>query len=125
MICLGDAKFTKINKIEKTFYNDYVYDLSIEKNHNFLAGEYGHLLISNSIYPDCRKEFIESMNKTIQLSSDGKVQVVAPFIDIDKADICKIGLDLKVPYESTWTCYEGDSIACGQCGACVERVSSS
>lgn len=63
----------------------------------------------HEIYPDCRKEFINSLNKTIQLSSDGKVRVEAPFIDYYKKDILKIGYKLdkpfKVPYEYTRTCF--------------------
>lgn len=78
----------------------------------------------HSIYPDCRPDFIKSINTTIQLSSDGKVKVDAPFIEMDKADIVKLGLELKVPYELTYTCYNGREKSCGKCGSCVERISS-
>jgi 7-cyano-7-deazaguanine synthase len=76
------------------------------------------------IYPDCRPKFVESINETIRLSSDDKVQVIAPFIDKTKADICKIGLDLNVPYHLTTTCYNGREKACSICGSCSERIES-
>jgi 7-cyano-7-deazaguanine synthase len=80
----------------------------------------------HEIYPDCRKEFIDSLNKTIQLSSDGKVGVQAPFINFHKKDILKIGYNLddpfKVPYEYTRTCYKDQVLSCGCCGSCSERL---
>lgn len=76
------------------------------------------------IYPDCRSDFIESINNTIQLSSEKKVSVIAPFINKTKADICKLGLDLKIPYQLTTTCYNGRNKGCGVCGSCIERIES-
>lgn len=78
----------------------------------------------HEIYLDCRKEFVESINNTIQLSTGGKVSILSPFIEKSKAEICKIGLDLKVPYELTTTCYNGRKFACGKCASCVERIES-
>lgn len=77
----------------------------------------------HAIYRDCRKEYILSMKTAMYLSSE--INILAPFIDIDKADICKIGLDLEVPFHITHTCYDPQiNGACGECGACVERISS-
>jgi len=79
----------------------------------------------HAIYPDCRPEFINSIEKTIQLANAlPSLRIETPFIGKTKADIVKIGTKLKVPYESTWTCYEGGRIACGRCGTCVERLAS-
>ena len=50
------------------------------------------------------------------------VEIKAPFIDMDKAEIVKLGLELGVPYELTWTCYEGSDRPCLSCGACIERT---
>jgi len=74
------------------------------------------------IYPDCRKDFVEQLDKAILYASEGKVGVDAPFIDLDKKDIVKIGLELKVPYELTRTCYKNQPVACGKCGSCRERI---
>ena len=73
------------------------------------------------IYPDCRPTFIEACAQTIFLASDGKVQLYAPFQELDKADIVTRGTELKVPYELTYSCYNGRECHCGKCGTCVER----
>lgn len=77
------------------------------------------------IYPDCRPEFISYLSTTVELSTDGKVAVDAPFSGIDKAGILKIGYSLGAltpPYELTRTCYKDQPMACGKCGSCRERL---
>lgn len=75
------------------------------------------------IYPDCRPAFISSAQTTVYLATDGKVdRIYCPFLNISKADIVKIGLDLSVPYQLTRTCYKDQEKPCGKCGACVERL---
>jgi 7-cyano-7-deazaguanine synthase len=76
----------------------------------------------HAIYADCRKEFYKAMDSAIYLGTDRRVQIIAPFINIDKSDILEIGLTLKVPYELTRTCYKDQPHACGKCGSCVERL---
>lgn len=77
------------------------------------------------IYPDCRPEFIKSIEASFRLSTVGvsspNMSILAPYINLTKSDIVKIGSKIRVPYQSTWTCYKGGAIHCGQCGACVER----
>ncbi len=76
---------------------------------------------ANDAYPDCSVEFTNAINEAIYLGSGKKVKVVGPFVGLHKSDIVKIGTDLKVPYELTWSCYEGDDLACGKCGTCIDR----
>lgn len=76
------------------------------------------------IYPDCRPEWIAAINEAIRLGSEGKVQVVAPFEKMSKADIVKLGLELGIDYSETWSCYRGGEFHCGKCGTCVERRES-
>ena len=47
--------------------------------------------------------------------------ILRPFIHRTKADICRLGASLKVPFEFTYSCYEGEGQHCGRCGTCVER----
>ena len=62
------------------------------------------------------------MEKAINIGTYGKVHVVAPLIDLNKAGVVKIGLGLNVPYELTWSCYEGGERPCGTCGTCIDRA---
>ena len=77
------------------------------------------------VYPDCRPEFIENLNSALRVGTDGHrsegLELYAPFIHKTKTDIAAVGGELGVPYEMTWTCYEGLDLHCGKCGACTER----
>ncbi len=76
----------------------------------------------STIYPDCRKEFVEALKPAITLATAWHpVGLRAPFIDMTKAEIVKLGLELKVPYEMTWSCYKGESMPCEECPTCIER----
>ena len=76
----------------------------------------------HAIYPDCRPAFVNSLNYTVNQSSEGKVAVNAPFLRFNKTEILRAGMALKVPYEHTRTCYTHQELACGKCGSCVERL---
>ena len=73
------------------------------------------------IYPDCRPGFLKRLGHAMELCHYDHVYLDAPFMEWDKAMIAKRGKTLGVPWEYTWTCYEGGEIHCGACGACVER----
>lgn len=72
-------------------------------------------------YPDCSLEFTEFMNKAIYIGSGKQVHIEGPFVKMNKKDIVKEGLRLRVPYHLTWSCYEGHIKACGKCGTCIDR----
>ena len=76
---------------------------------------------AGSAYPDCSKEFNKAMSDAIYLGSGKSVRVEAPFVSWTKKDIVKEGLRLKVPYELTWSCYEGKDKPCSKCGTCIDR----
>ena len=75
-------------------------------------------------YPDCRPEFIAAFQKVIDLGTKDttRITLFAPFIHMTKTDILRIGLDLGVPYEHTWSCYRNEGRACGTCGSCHFRL---
>ncbi len=75
----------------------------------------------HTIYPDCRENFMSSMSEAISLGTFAHVQIISPFIDMDKTAIVKIGKTLNVPYQYTYSCYKGFELHCGVCGTCVER----
>lgn len=73
------------------------------------------------IYPDCRPEFVGIMGLAIREGTGGKVILHAPFVNLKKSDIVTLGNSIGVPFNLTWTCYKGEDLHCGKCGACVER----
>lgn len=84
------------------------------------------ILIANhggdhAIYPDCRPEFIEAMDRAITNGTYEDVRIDAPYTNITKADIVKIGKRLGIDYSETWSCYKGGERHCGKCGTCIER----
>lgn len=77
---------------------------------------------AGAAYADCSPEFTEAMNEAIKLGSYNKVSINAPLIHMNKAEVVRTGLNIKVPYELTWSCYEGQEKACGTCGTCIDRL---
>ncbi len=76
---------------------------------------------AGNAYPDCSDEFNNAMNSAVYIGSGKQLKVLAPFVNLNKADVVKKGLELKVPYELTWSCYEGGEKPCGVCGTCRDR----
>ena len=77
---------------------------------------------AGNAYPDCSSVFNNAMNTAVYEGSGKQLKLEAPFVNMTKADVVKIGLELKVPYELTWSCYEGGDKPCGQCGTCIDRA---
>jgi 7-cyano-7-deazaguanine synthase len=77
------------------------------------------------VYPDCRPQFVEAFDAMQRQAVDGfgdpNLCLYAPFVNKTKAEIVEIGTSLNVPYEDTWSCYEGRELHCGLCGTCNER----
>lgn len=77
---------------------------------------------AGSAYPDCSDAFNHAINEAIYIGSGQQLCVEAPFVNLTKAEIVKKGLELGVPYELTWSCYEGKERPCGTCGTCIDRA---
>jgi len=72
-----------------------------------------------AMFPDCRPQWLESLNKTHSLAKIG-VRVYAPFIHKTKSQVVKLARKLGVPLEETMSCYAGNN--CGKCLACKTRA---
>ncbi|SFW49555.1 7-cyano-7-deazaguanine synthase QueC [Ruminococcus flavefaciens] len=79
---------------------------------------------AGNAYPDCSSDFNDAINRAIYLGSGEELRVVAPFIGMNKAQVVAEGLKLSVPYELTWSCYEGGDKPCGSCGTCRDRIAA-
>ena len=75
-------------------------------------------------YPDCSPVFNQAMNEAIWEGSGHQLKIEAPFVNVSKAEVVRIGLELGVPYELTWSCYEGGVKPCGKCGTCIDRAAA-
>ncbi len=83
---------------------------------------YGAHHSDRGVYPDCRQEFVSAFEKAERLATDNpKLSLIAPFVNMDKSQIIKLGSRLGVPFQDTWSCYVGLDVHCGTCSSCRER----
>jgi len=75
----------------------------------------------NWAYPDCTPEFTGAMGAAMFIGTYFKVRLIAPFMHMTKDEVVRSGLELRVPYQLTWSCYEGGDVPCGVCPTCLER----
>jgi 7-cyano-7-deazaguanine synthase len=76
---------------------------------------------AGNAYADCSKDFTDAMHQAIKIGTYEKVLVEAPLVNMNKAQVVSTGLSLKVPYNITYSCYEGRDKSCGKCGTCIDR----
>jgi len=77
----------------------------------------------SSGYPDCRPEYYRAFNQVVKLGTkDGGIEIVTPLIQMRKAEIVRLGLELVAPFDLTWSCYSREDRACGACDSCVLRL---
>lgn len=83
--------------------------------------------VDYSGYPDCRPEFIKAFQHVVDVGTaagvKGKsIKIIAPLINLSKAETIKLGTKYGVPYHLTTSCYNGKEKACGVCDSCVLRL---
>lgn len=136
----GSALTTEAVEVPEGHYSDASMKSTVVPNRNaiMLSLAYGYAVSIDAeivafaahagdhpIYPDCRPSFVAAFDAMEKIANDGfanpKLKLEAPFININKAEIVRIGSKLSVPYEDTWSCYKGGKKHCGKCGTCVER----
>ena len=83
---------------------------------------YGAHHSDRGVYPDCRAEFVSAFEEAERLATGNeRLTIAAPFVDMDKSGIVKLGSRLGVPFKDTWSCYVGSRVHCGTCSSCRER----
>ena len=68
---------------------------------------------AGNAYPDTSVAFHHAISDAIYLGSGNALKIVAPFIDKSKAQVVSTGVEIGVPFELAWSCYEGHDKACG------------
>lgn len=78
----------------------------------------------SSGYPDCREEYIKSMQQSINLGTkkETNVTISMPLVHLQKSQIVQESLKLNVPLQNTWSCYQNEEKACGVCDSCRLRL---
>lgn len=77
-------------------------------------------------YPDCRPKFFKAfgqvLRRGLKAGVEGRgIRIHTPLLYKTKAQIIKLGMKLKVPYQFTWSCYQGGVKPCGKCDSCLLR----
>jgi len=74
-------------------------------------------------YPDCRPEFFRAFEKVKNtgMKNGKRIKIMTPLIRMNKTQIISAGMKLNVPFEDTWSCYEGGLKPCGKCDSCYYR----
>jgi len=80
-------------------------------------------------YPDCRPEYLRAFERVAALATRAGVEgralrILAPLLELSKADIIRRGLALGVDYGLTWSCYDpsASGAPCGRCDSCILRA---
>jgi 7-cyano-7-deazaguanine synthase len=84
----------------------------------------GAVAEDSSGYPDCRPEFYEAFQRAIEVGTrpETRIEIITPVIHLSKSEIVKRGLALGAPLELTWSCYQSEALACGNCDSCALRL---
>lgn len=84
----------------------------------------GAVAEDSSGYPDCRPEFYHAFQGAIDTGTKPatRIEIVTPVIYMRKAQIVKQGIQLGAPLHLTWSCYQGENVACGHCDSCALRL---
>lgn len=113
---------SSIKSIEEVVAPLKVYDLSVPGNENFLLAN-GILVHNSGSYPDNEQEFGRLFNKILPYSTQNgtKIELLHPLSTYMKHEIVRIGNEVGVPWELTWSCYSDKDSHCGSCGPCFMR----
>jgi len=84
----------------------------------------GAVAEDSSGYPDCRPEFYDAFQRAIDTGTKPatRIEIVTPVIYMRKSHIVARGIQLGAPLHLTWSCYQGENLACGRCDSCALRL---
>jgi 7-cyano-7-deazaguanine synthase len=84
----------------------------------------GAVAEDSSGYPDCRPEYYRAFQNLIREGTrpETRIEIVTPVIQLKKNQIIRRGVELGAPLHLTWSCYQGEDLACGACDSCLLRL---
>jgi 7-cyano-7-deazaguanine synthase len=122
----GDLSNKEVPATYVPFRNAHLLSIAVSWAEVLGAGNIyiGAVEEDSSGYPDCRKEFFDSFEKTARLGTEGAtgIEIKTPLIEMKKSEIIKEGVSLGAPLHLTWSCYKDSELACGHCDSCLLRL---
>jgi 7-cyano-7-deazaguanine synthase len=84
----------------------------------------GAVAEDSSGYPDCHPEYYRAFQELIRVGTrpETRIDIVTPVIAMKKSEIIRRGMELGAPLHLTWSCYQGEDLACGKCDSCLLRL---
>lgn len=97
---------------------------AIAEKHGAKAIAIGVVEEDSSGYPDCRENFIDSIQKSINLGTkdETQIKIERPLVTLKKEQIVTEAIERDVPLHLTWSCYQNEDVACGVCDSCRLRL---
>lgn len=83
---------------------------------------YGAIKGDINDYPDTTPTFLKQINELNKVNNYKYIPIKAPFVNLEKWEVAKIAIQLKVPFEDSWSCYLGGEEPCGECFSCKGRI---
>ena len=86
----------------------------------------GAVAEDSSGYPDCRPEYYHAFEDLVRIGTrpETRIRIATPVIGMRKSEIVRRGIELGAPLDLTWSCYQGDDVACGVCDSCRLRLAA-
>ena len=84
----------------------------------------GAVAEDSSGYPDCRPKYYRVFQELIRAGTrpETRIEITTPVIAMKKHEIIRKGAELGAPLHLTWSCYQGEELACGVCDSCLLRL---
>jgi 7-cyano-7-deazaguanine synthase len=121
-----DNTDTQIPMSYVPFRNTHLLSIAVSWAEVIRAGEVyiGAVQQDSPDYPDCRAEYYDAFNRLVEVGTKPttNIKVVTPLLNMNKSEIVKKGIELDAPLNLTWSCYERNDMACGQCQSCTLRL---
>jgi 7-cyano-7-deazaguanine synthase len=78
--------------------------------------------LSGNPFPDATPQFFDAIGRALSIGLDHPIEIATPFSEMDKSDVIRLGVNLRVPLELTLSCMNPQGRQhCGQCSKCRER----
>ncbi|MHA1869017.1 MAG: 7-cyano-7-deazaguanine synthase [Candidatus Heimdallarchaeaceae archaeon] len=111
--------FRDIFSPNNLLYYSIVVSLARERGLSYIIGGQNKEDSEDSL--DARTDFYTHFNSMLKICYDKQIEIIQPFINMSKEEVVKLGIELGVPLERTWSCQEAYEEPCKKCSSCKTR----